>query len=50
MKNKPLTNQERQKKLRKARKIWLKNNGFNSTEGLIGSLLRGEYKIIKAGK
>lgn len=42
MTNKDKTGGERQSRLRKARKKWLKEHGYKSAEGLIGALMRGE--------
>jgi len=35
----------RQSRLRLARKKWLKERGFNSAEGLLGALMRGEVVL-----
>ncbi len=43
------TRNERQARLRSARKKWLAEHGFNSAEGLVGALMRGDvvltYKV-----
>ena len=39
------TGGERQSRLRLARSKWLKEHGFNSAEGLIGALMRGECSL-----
>ncbi len=39
------TGGERQSRLRLARSKWLKENGFNSVEGLLGALMRGEVVL-----
>lgn len=36
------TGGDRQSRLRLARSKWLKEHGFNSAEGLLGALMRGE--------
>ena len=38
---------ERQAALRARRKEWLKAHGFNSAEGLIGKLMKGEVVLVK---
>lgn len=45
MTNKDKTGGERQSRLRKARKKWLKEHGYKSAEGLIGALMRGEVVL-----
>lgn len=45
MTNKDKTGGERQSRLRKARKKWLKKHGYKSVEGLIGALMRGEVVL-----
>lgn len=39
------TGGERQSRLRLARSKWLKEHGFNSAEGLLGALMRGEVVL-----
>ncbi len=39
------TGGERQSRLRLARSKWLKEHGFNSAEGLLGALMRGEVAL-----
>ena len=39
------TGGERQSRLRLARSKWLKEHGFNSAEGLLGALMRGECSL-----
>ena len=45
MVNKDKTGGERQSRLRLARSKWLKEHGFNSVEGLLGALMRGEVVL-----
>lgn len=45
MTNKDRTGGERQTRLRKARKEWLKEHGYKSSEGLIGALMRGDVVL-----
>ena len=45
MTNKDKTGGERQSRLRNARMKWLKEHGFNSAEGLLGALMRGEVVL-----
>ena len=39
------TGGERQSRLRLARSKWLKEHGYNSAEGLLGALMRGEVVL-----
>ena len=39
------TGGERQSRLRLARSKWLKEHSFNSAEGLLGALMRGEVVL-----
>ena len=45
MTNKDKTGGERQSRLRQARLKWLKEHGYNSAEGLLGALMRGEVVL-----
>ena len=45
MTNKDKTGGERQSRLRLARSKWLKEHGYNSAEGLLGALMRGEVAL-----
>ena len=45
MVNKDKTGGARQSRLRLARSKWLKEHGFNSAEGLLGALMRGEVVL-----
>jgi len=45
MTNKDKTGGERQSRLRQARMKWLKEHGYNSAEGLMGALMRGEVVL-----
>ena len=39
------TGGERQSRLRQTRSKWLKEHGYNSAEGLLGALMRGEVVL-----
>lgn len=41
------TRNERQARIREARKKWLNEHGFTSMEGMMGALMKGEYFIVK---
>lgn len=46
MVNKDKTGGERQSRLRQMRKQFIKSYGFNSAEGIVGALVRGEKLLI----